>query len=218
MAALNLPSNKVTISGTIGQAAQTWSTSFWISTGIGTAPTQALVDAYAANVRTPLATFVAAIRGYWSPLVNYTAMKLTHYPAASLVPDFVSSPVVVVQQGAVAAKLPGYCSVVASLRSSSPTRSGRGRMYLPTNVVSTTTDGEMALADVTTIANATAALFTAVNSIAVGYDSGSGIVSVASHHTTLQRPVVRVVVDSKLDVQHRRTNKLGADSVVSATV
>lgn len=209
---------KFTLSGTIGTTGQTWSTSFWVYTGIGTPCTQALLDSYATAVRTPAATFIAAIRGFWSPTVSYTGLKATHYLANSAVPDFVSSPAVTLQSGATLARLPGYCAFVASLRSTSPTRSGRGRMYLPVNFLTVTADGEIALADVTQMTNASAALFTAVNALAPGFDSLAGLVVVASFTKGTTLPVTRVVGDSKLDVQHRRTNKLGVDSVVSANV
>lgn len=91
-------------------------------------------------------------------------------------------------------------------------------MYLPVNFLTVTTDGEIALADVTQMTNAAAALFTAVNAIAPGFDSLAGLVVVASFTKGTTLTVTRVVGDSKLDVQHRRTNKLGVDSVVSANV
>jgi hypothetical protein len=61
-------------------------------------------------------------------------------------------------------------------------------------------------------------MMTAVNAVAVGFASMSGLVSVASWTLGQTHPVKRVIVDSKIDVQHRRTDKLGADFTLTNTV
>jgi hypothetical protein len=209
---------KITVSGTIGSSGQTWSTNFWISVGGGTTPTQALLDAYLVNLKPAIQTWITAIGVRWSNTVIYSGLKASYIPAGSLKPTLVSVTTPTGFTGGGAVTLPGFCSLVASLRSSVPTRRGRGRLYIPLNATTVTTDGEAISAAVSSYSSATATMMTSVNAVAVGFSSGSGLVSVVSWTAGQAHPVVKVIVDSKIDVQHRRTDKLGADFTTTTTV
>lgn len=204
--------------GTIGSTGQSWSCGFTVNVGAGTPVTQALLDTYAASVHTPVDTFWNAISAFWSSTVIYKQLLAYFYPGGSASPSFVSAPTVSGAVGSGAANLPGFCSLVASLRSTTPTRSGRGRMYLPINKESVTTDGEASSAHVTLASVQTATLITAVNGIAPGFSSLSGDVAVASAAQNQCYNIAKVIVDSKIDVQHRRTDKLGADFTTTTPV
>jgi hypothetical protein len=209
---------KITVSGTIGSSGQTWSTSFWISVGGGTPPTQALLDTYLTNLKPSIQTWMTALSARWSSTVVYSGLKASYFPSGALKPTLVSVTTPTGAVGAAAVSLPGFCALVASLRSDNPTRSGRGRLYLPINAITLTTDGEVINAATSTYSSSTATMMTAVNAVAVGFSSGSGLVVVASWKTGLTHPVKKVIVDSKIDVQHRRTDKLGADFTTTTSV
>lgn len=209
---------KVIVSGSIGTSGQTWSSGFHISVGGGPAPDQADLDSYLTNLQTPIETWITNIKTLWGTNTLYSGLKALYIPSGSLKATLVSVATVSATGGGTAAKLPGFCSLVASLRSSNPSRTGRGRMYLPANLITVSTDGEATNANAQTVANNTAIMMTAVNAIDPGFSAGAGVCTVASFASGGNFPIARIVCDTKIDVQHRRTDKLGADSTVTAVV
>lgn len=208
----------VRVSGTIGIASQSWSTGFWIACGSGTFATQATLDTYATAVRGKVDTWVTSIKTYWSSTYVYNGVKCSHYDPGQLVPNFVSVPTVTAQQGTGSAILPSFTALVASLRTANPRRVGRGRMYVPINKDTEQTDGEASAAAALNYAQQTATMLTGVNTLVPGFGAGVSSCCVYSAVDGFTRAITRVVCDSKYDVQHRRTDKLGPSSIYSYAV
>lgn len=209
---------KVVMSGTVGIGSQTWSTGYMISVGGGTAVTQALLDAYVNSLKPSIATMMATWMARNSTAVQYNGLKGSFIPANTFKASLVSVATITPVVGSGGATLPGFCSLVQSLRTANPSRTGRGRMYAPTNKLVLGGDGEALAADVNSVGPATAAMMTAVNLLPVGFSSGNGFCSVVSYATGFAHPVTRVVCDSRVDVQHRRTDKLPADTTNTTNV
>jgi hypothetical protein len=106
-------------------------------------------------------------------------------------------------------------AVVHSLRTATPGRRGRGRCYFPANGA-TLTGSNLSSTVTTALSNSFRTYLDAVNATALG--AGTVVAIVA---TSLMNPapaVTRVVVDSELDVQRRRANKILGTSIVSSAL
>jgi hypothetical protein len=105
---------------------------------------------------------------------------------------------------------PPEVAVCTTLRAPVLGRRGRGRWYLPapTNRSSTTTDGKVAAAWRTTLANAGKALVNALDAVGAPGTDFTPIVAVASAtSTTMVRPA-EVRVGDHYDVQRRRQHQV----------
>jgi len=109
---------------------------------------------------------------------------------------------------------PNDAAIVCSLRTTTPGRSGRGRAYLPGNGC-TFASHQLSSPTPSAIASNLVSYIQALNLLT--YSSGSGVIVVANNRD-FPPSVTRVVVDSKVDTQRRRENKIGATTVVSSTV
>lgn len=98
--------------------------------------------------------------------------------------------------------LPSDCSVVVSLRSTTPTRSGRGRFYLPPGIVADVTSTGRVLADLVTdlVASLTAAW--------TGYNSASDRPVIYSRTQRVTRNVSSFNVGDLFDTQRGREGNL----------
>lgn len=98
--------------------------------------------------------------------------------------------------------LPSDCSVVVSLRSATPTRSGRGRFYLPPLIVADVTTTGRVLPDAVTdlVASLTAAW--------TGYNSASDRPVVYSRTQRVTRNLVSFNVGDLFDTQRGREGNL----------
>lgn len=109
---------------------------------------------------------------------------------------------------------PNDAAIVCSLRTTTPGRTGRGRAYLPGNGC-TFSAHQLSTPTPSAIASNLVSYIQALNLLT--YNSGTIAVVVAS--TRNPPPIVsRVVVDSKVDTQRRRENKIGAATTVSSVV
>lgn len=109
---------------------------------------------------------------------------------------------------------PPQCALVASLRTALPGRGNRGRMYLPCTNVTLGTNGQMTLATVQPIAAGVATLLTAMNTFTTGAGYGNVVIAGSAGN-----PIVNAVqVDSEIDTQRRRTDKLVAASTAVSAV
>lgn len=200
---------------------QTWSTGLNMALALsGPNLTQANLDGVVSDVLASFATWWTAIKPFASGLTQYDGFRAYYYDAgqtkASLSALTLITPVV----GTGSVVLPSFCSCVATLRTATPGQRGRGRNYLPTNALQATAAHQFAIANLTTIANAHAALLTSINALnltARGISSHQQVVCSSSNVGT-NFPITRVTVDSLPDTQHRREDKFLATSVVSATV
>lgn len=106
---------------------------------------------------------------------------------------------------------PAQIALVLSVRSGIGGRNKRGRLYLPVTCKTLySTNGQAAAADATSIANAFKTFIDAVNATHIGTDPVIfGIASRASGFTVAAQDVK---VDTKMDTQRRRTDKIQATS------
>lgn len=146
----------------------------------------------------------------WDTTTNYTRLTAYEYTAlggASSQAQIFSSGVTGL--GTVGA--PAQCALVVSLRSGIGGRNKRGRFYLPyTSRNGMTNLGQAASTDVTNIAAAFKTLVDAANVTHIGTDAVvMGIASRASGFTVVAQDCK---IDTKLDTQRRRTDKIPATS------
>lgn len=97
------------------------------------------------------------------------------------------------------AKLPNQCAIVCSFRTEDPSRRGRGRVYLPAVGLTIGTNGQVSSGVANGIAQEMAGLLFQMNSaeyngLVLGGTSGNSI--------------DRVLVDSVVDTQRRRRNRM----------
>lgn len=125
--------NRVTISGTMYNAAEEWSTGFFLGSENADAvePTQAAADA----VLGAWTTFFSAATSYISNYYLTTQVKIAHLGTdGKLLDDLVvyAYPGTALAGGVSTNHMPTQCSLVASLRSDRPRGlASKGRMYLP---------------------------------------------------------------------------------------
>jgi hypothetical protein len=97
--------------------------------------------------------------------------------------------------------LPPQCAMVVSLRSNTPTRSGRGRFYLPSPVVTTVIDQRLDSAAQTDVLNGALAM--------LNHMAGLDFTPVIYHRfDPTVTEVVSIDVGDVFDTQRRRRNKL----------
>lgn len=129
--------------------------------------------------------------------------RVYYYPAGANKATIVSAGSSAPLNGAQTQSMPNQTAIVASLRSANPSRTGRSRIYIPA-LSGALENGQFATAVTTDIANGAAALCEALDSIAWVGPVLCG---------TSGSPVTSVQVDSVLDTQRRRRNKLVPTSV-----
>jgi hypothetical protein len=114
------------------------------------------------------------------------------------------------------AGMPNQCAVVVTLETGVPGRSNRGRAYLPPVNVGLINAGTVQLssATCTTLANAFASMLTALHDDS----SPNGVPAVASALKGAIRDITAVRVDSIIDTQRRRRNKLVPQASIEASV
>jgi hypothetical protein len=211
---------KVVLRGTINDV-QDWSIGCWLTTEL-IAGSWGIADmtAYCVKLDAFAADWWSTIRNKVNPLTAWSTTSLYFYPAGHTV----ASQMTEVMGGAGsngggAVYLPPYVSMVASLRTDVPGRSGRGRNYVPANGFTPNVDAQMDNTSCTELATAHATMLTGWNGI-VGTDEGiSAQTAVVASFTKSQTNAIKTVqVDSKPDTQHRRTDKLAAAFTAVGTV
>jgi hypothetical protein len=218
MGLLPFPIVRLVFRGSI-QTTQTWSTA--LSAHPTVVPTGAELQTWCDTVSgTPLQTWLttaSGIRTIWfSSTTKLSRMDAYYIPANSLVATLQASTVVSSSNtGTGTSSMPTQAACVHSLRTSVPGRRGRGRCYFPADGASTSAQN-LSSTVVTALANSFRTYIQAVNAAALG--AGIAQVSVPSKFSSQGYPVLRVVVDSELDVQRRRANKIIGTAITSATV
>lgn len=154
-----------------------------------------------------------------SPAGNITALYPASIGVDGVTFDELDSSGLNVQQGRASLALvgtgtdeplPPQCAVVVSLRSNTPTRSGRGRFYLPSPVTTTVIDQRLDSAAQGDILNGALAM--------LNHMKGLGLTPVVYHRfDPTVTAVVTIDVGDVFDTQRRRRNKL-VETRVSATL
>jgi hypothetical protein len=198
------------VQGTI-DGVQGWSTSVWAAPeptahAFWTGPD---LDAAVTLLSSDFDSALAAIAGdCWGAATVAHSLTAYCYNAGAAKASLVSNPAPLTAAGSGGARIPSYCSLVASLRSDTAGKSGMGRNYLPYTKGNLDTNGQATATITGDVATAWAGLCTTINSTSVPATSITGfITAVASFTKSAYYPLSRVVVNSVLDVQHRRSDK-----------
>lgn len=197
-----IPANHVNVNliGTL-PGGESFDTGFWMAGG---APTSAAnANAYAAAVLALFNTY-ANVTGGPTRLIasdaSYDRVKIYSYVAGGTQSDYVGEAVAPPYAGQGAGNpMPLQASLVVTLRTAFAGRSRRGRMYLPATALSLTAH-QRTQADGDALVGVMADFFDACNADA----TLAGTVSVVSRTLTDSQPVIRIDVDSRVDVQRRR--------------
>jgi hypothetical protein len=203
---------RVSIIGT-GPASEVFDTSFWL---VGDAPLNAVgANLIATAVRDAWQANAAASWKSWlSPLQRYTEVRVYGYRTGGPNASAIGTAAIVGGDGTGAFRNPVQTCVVAGLRTLFAGRRARGRMYLPATGRQLAPDALWTLAEVTALANATGAFFSALNANAAAWTVG--IVSQVGAGSV--QAVTSVVVDNKPDIQRRRANKFASTAQFTAAV
>jgi len=203
-----LPYVRVVARGVV-DLTQTWSIGFSVAND-GTATSAELLT-YITAVDPLLITFfhgVAITNTMWDTATSYTSLKAYSYPAVgeSTTQASIFSAGVTGTSGN---GMPRQCAAVVSLRSGLGGRANRGRFFLPaTSTSAVSTQGQMTLGKCQAVAALAKTLFDATNALSIG--SSAAILTIASRDSGAHTLVTGLSVDSKIDTQRRRTDKIPA--------
>lgn len=173
----------------------------------GTAPYEGLdLQNAAAEARDDWETFLAATA---SMSVGTTLASVSAYvydSAGILVEQAVDAPPAYV--GNVSQALPNQCAVVASLRTESPLRRAKGRLFLPLLGIALETGGRIPTARRALIGNAAASLLQSAGTWGFDLPDGEIRASVVSGTYGESRPVTEVAIGDLVDTMQSRRKSL----------
>lgn len=186
-----------------------WQVGFWVdSDGIG--GSQADYQAYIDSLVTPVSTWwnTSSIQGLVCTGCTLDTIRGYDYGPDGGTALRTASATFTALTATGAQTMPNQCALVVTELSVFPGRKGKGRIYLPVlkgslsgnQLASTTTDN---------VATSTAALFSAVGGLPANTNVLAG---------TTQGVVTAVAVDTLIDTQRRRRNKLIANKRSTAAV
>lgn len=207
---------RLTFKGTINSV-QTWSTSCWFryyAGGTAIPSAAEMVDAI-----TNSTDFEGYVDNLWAVLSGYMGLNTTMATwEVAVYGEDPTTPAVGLAHapnsysGASSPTLPPECALVASLRTARSGASYRGRMYLPLSHLVVSNQGLASDVAATDVANAVAAFFTSVDGhtfqSSITSDTGRLRAIVNSTTKTMTTDVSRVLVDTRIDAQRRREDKI----------
>lgn len=212
---------RMVLNGTMA-GGQTWSTSLWLSTDVPTpTPTQDQLNSFALACRDAIQASVVTLSGLlWNASTACTDVTCYWYESNTRKAALVSQPAPITTAGSGQSSMPTFTSLVLSLRSATPGRSGRGRNYMPWTVGGgVSANGQTGSGTTDAVATAWSSALTELNEMTVAWPGAAGqLVVVASFTKGVIHPVVAVVVDSIPDTQHRRTDQLQAVAISTRAV
>jgi hypothetical protein len=186
---------RLTFGGALGTSEQ-WQCTLRIGNP-PVSPTQGDLDTAVTALNIRVAAMFAALATRFGNVVTHSFTSLYYYGSGQgSAATGMAHATVTLATGSTTPALPFQVACVASLRSNSPTRQARGRIYLPLLAL-VVPDGHYETADVSAIATAVAAMLTGMS--ADGFSVTAG---------TDNAVVTHVVVDNVPDTQRRRRNKL----------
>lgn len=200
------PFVRLLLTGTL-TGAQTWSVGLSFEAG-------ALVPA--ATLQTWLAAISPEVDTFWTTYKNLvgtdttlSALRAYGYDSGGTKSATEASITKSSVGAATSPNLPTQCAMVVSLRSGNSSRSGRGRIYLPIRNAAQLSNGQLANANCDALAAAVKVLIDAIVTHPFG-TGGSPIPAIATGGSKPPVPILSVQVDSKVDTQRRRTDKVAA--------
>lgn len=209
-----LPYVRLEVGGTIS-GTQTWSVGF--SFGLVSMPTNGQVFTWLSGIVTNVATWINATGGVktlWGTNVTYNRLRAYAYNASAMTAGAQSQVIVTPITGAGGITLPPQCAVVHSLLTGSPGAGNRGRIYVPITTGGSTTNAQLTNTTCSNLATALATFLAAVASSHVGADLATPVI--ATRGSKPYHTLGSVGVDSKLDTQRRRTDKIAATTPLTA--
>lgn len=211
MPAIALDTVKLVFSGSRA-GGEEWSTGLWMVAA--ETPDQADLDALAAYAWTQFQTMWGFINGRASAATKPLRTNAYFYAAGDLTSSLVAEAASEVAVGTGTNNHPYQCSLVVSLRSATPGRSTRGRMYLPLDSVGMDAAGQYSAANIGVVAPRVQTFIQALND----YTGLPVRTVVASRTTGTAYAVTRIEVDSIPDIQRRRANQLAATTATALAI
>lgn len=190
---------------------QTWSTGLSLWTDSVASPTE--LAAFCASVSPLFASFWASAGGPSQYNPSECTVKSLHaysYDAGATKATAEGS-VIMSLTGTGVRSLPYQCAVVHSLRTGYGGRAGRGRCYFPIGISAALTTGQLDSSFTATLATQFAGYLTALNALVIPA-TNNGVSVVSLLRATEPIKVAAVEVDSVVDTQRRRRDKIGATS------
>lgn len=214
--ALTTPFIRLVHSGLIaGQ--QTWS--FGIGVEVPNHHVDSDLQTWLTAVDGLLATYMAATGGattFWSSDTTLAALTAYMYPAGQSKPDVVSKKVISRSVGT-ARTVPYQLAVVHSLIGGTAGRNTRGRVYLPLGTSGALSLGQVSNTTCANMATAFAAYLTGINATTIAGDPVQCSVGNPASSAGPFR-IGTVIVDSVVDTQRRRRDKIAKTAVGTHTV
>jgi hypothetical protein len=194
---------KLSVTG-FSASSQDWSFGLWF-TSAASAPTAADMNAWAVETLAPTSTFFNAIKGLMGTDTQWIANKTYYYPPgvakASVVGD---APLVSPVLGTVSSpQSPFQVALVVSLLTGLAGATHKGRCYLPCNAP-LLSGRQLGSSDTLALASASSAWVNSLNALEV---VGTITTAVVAGHAAAT-PIVSTRVDSRMDIQRRRTDKI----------
>lgn len=193
---------------------QTWSMGLWLKiTGTSGVPD---MDAAAADLLPDAVTWVGDVKGKWATETTFVGVKTAFYDIGATSASHVgsanaTSPIAGLNSSNY---LPTYCASVHTLRTAISGRSFRGRVYFPVTAFALSAEGQLGGSTCSDLALRLATLLSAWNAADLTDANITGVECVVASFTRSRTTkITRVDVDSKMDVQHRREDKVGAAAV-----
>jgi hypothetical protein len=189
-----------------------FNTGFWARYGDAVASQAGWQTSNDTRYTSFISTWVTVMKNYLDTTCGYDELRAYYYRDAGAGATYLSVTPINVAGTNASNPLPMDTAAVQSLRTATPGRSYRGRMYVPvTN--SLVTNHQFVTTLCSTQANATAAMFSSYNA-----DSAGNYVAVVSRTLASYTKITRVIVDSIPDVQRRREQSLTPAFAPGATV
>ena len=193
---------------------ETWScglrTRGFLTSGLP-AKAEQVAERWATLITTPGALF-----GVGTTITNVTARRVN--TAGVTVEQAEASPNAATS-GSGGPVLPPQCSVVVTLLTDRPGRTGKGRIFLPALGSAASTIGRIGVTQRTSILNGVAALITGINSdLAGGATGDTARIAVQSQAGLVASDVVAVRVGDVFDTQRRRRADLVENYAVAPVV
>lgn len=210
---------RLTHIGTLAQGEE-FNFSLWVNVGVGVPLVQGNLDAFTTTVATLCKNLFVNdnLANNTIALLNtdsaYSKIRAYYYPGGSNVATLISEGDIT-RQGVGTNSLPDQCSLVVSLRSAVPSRSGRGRIYLPANGVLLQSH-QVPSSLIGGVGDAFKNYVEAVNGTAAG--GRDATVAVRSNTQGVMRNVEKAVIDSRIDIQRRRANSQTVVASIQRTI
>lgn len=142
----------------------------------------------------------------WDAFTNVSEATCYSYPNGGIAAEYIGTNTQTPLVGSGAGRCPNQIALVISLRSAAAGRRNRGRMYMPATGPTLSASGQVSPSVTAAVCSSWANFFGDWNAL-----SGNPQVSVVSRiGAGAVAPVTRVAVDSVLDTQRRRRNKVTA--------